>query len=108
MTHIIVLGLSASPSFSELADELLPYPFDFRLNSMHIFSMLIPRSCQYRYALKCWGLVLVAAVAIVGIVSLRCTEPDLPVDSFETISEHDTDFVSILGYGLATDEQQSR
>ena len=107
MTHITVLGLRASPSLSELADVLLPYPFDFRLNSVHIFSMLMPRSCQYRYALSCCGL-LVAAVAIFGIVSHRCTGPDLPVDGFEAISEHVTDFVSILGYGLGTDEEHCR
>lgn len=75
---------------------------------MHIFSMLIPRSCQYWYALSCCGLVLVAAIVIFGIVSHRCTEPDLPVASFEAISEHDTDFVSTLGYGLETDEQHFR
>jgi hypothetical protein len=74
--------------------------------------MLILRSYQYLYALRCCGRIIVEAVALAGptfgIVLCRCTGPDLDVESLAGISVHDVDFVSALGYGLETEELHRR
>lgn len=129
MTHITVLALSESlsnvagllsesSSYSAVTEILLltvvlPYPFLFRLSSIRILSMLILRSYQHLYALRCCGLgrIIVEAVAFAGtfgIVLCRCTGPDLDVESLTGISEHVLDFVSALGYGLETEELHRR
>ncbi len=129
MTHITVLALraslfnvagllSVSSSYSAGTQLLLltvapRYPFVFKLSSVHILSMLILRSYQHLYALRCCGLgrIIVEAVALAGtfgIVLCRCIGPDLDVESLTGISEHDVDFVSALGYGFETEELHRR